>query len=420
MLSIIIPTYNEDSFDTYLAHVQNLVPLAQIIRVDSSPMAPEDRDDVTLVRVRRQERAYQMNAGVPHATHDTLLFLHADTCLPQSAPDLIEDFVKSGCDYAAFPKHFDHSHWMLRLIALTNNAQLKSMHVFLGDNGLLITKKAFAEIGGFPDIPLMEDVVLSKRLCEAGRTFFTLRVGVTTSARKFLKNGIFKTLFLMRSLRLQFLCGVHPAKLKKQYYGTDTYKLVLYAKYPHQGTVKTRLAKDIGDIKAVALYTGWVEDQIAAHNDQKYHLAISLNDHKDIEKFAILFGVEKNILAVQKGRDLGARMYNTLRENTQNGFLTLIAGTDIPSLTPEIVNEACLALTNHDIVLGPSHDGGYYLIGMKSVHKELFDKLQWSTDTVLDDTLTRIIESKLSYHILPTLRDIDTIDDLEAEGLSTE
>jgi glycosyltransferase A (GT-A) superfamily protein (DUF2064 family) len=84
----------------------------------------------------------------------------------------------------------------------------------------------------------------------------------------------------------------------------------------------------------------------------------------------------------------------------------------VPDISPIIVDEALSALESHDIVLGPAHDGGYYLIGMNRLNKALFKGINWGSEDVLQDTLTRVVEFNLSFYLLPTLIDIDSVDDL--------
>ena len=90
----------------------------------------------------------------------------------------------------------------------------------------------------------------------------------------------------------------------------------------------------------------------------------------------------------------------------------IIVGTDIPDLSKEVIIKAFELLDSNDVVIGPAKDGGYYLLGMKKMHTKLFDKIEYSTSSVLSETLLKIKELNLTYHLLPELRDIDTEEDL--------
>ncbi|MBL0110440.1 MAG: glycosyltransferase [Saprospiraceae bacterium] len=93
----------------------------------------------------------------------------------------------------------------------------------------------------------------------------------------------------------------------------------------------------------------------------------------------------------------------------------LIIGSDCPGITNDIIEQAYTALDFHDVVIGPSHDGGYYLLGMNTLIPELFQHIPWSTDQVLLETIKVLQHKRLLYKLLPTLRDVDTIEDWEAE-----
>ena len=117
----------------------------------------------------------------------------------------------------------------------------------------------------------------------------------------------------------------------------------------------------------------------------------------------------------QVGEDLGARMARTFQDGLESSYHSLIIlGTDIPGITPQIVTQALTSLTEHDLVLGPTVDGGYYLIGLRKHVPELFQDIPWSTDQVYARTEHKAKALGLSLKILPTLRDIDTIEDLQA------
>jgi rSAM/selenodomain-associated transferase 2 len=161
-------------------------------------------------------RSLQMNAGAGAAQGDVLLFLHADTRLPENADRLVLDgLARSGCTWGRFDVRFDGG-GLLRVVAAMMNLRSRLTGIATGDQALFVTRAAFERVGGFPAIALMEDVALSVRLKRFGRPC-ALRARVTTSARRWRKHGTLRTVLLMWRLRLRFFLGADPAKLARAY-----------------------------------------------------------------------------------------------------------------------------------------------------------------------------------------------------------
>jgi len=159
-------------------------------------------------------RAAQMNAGAAAATGDALLFLHADTRLPDDAGRLVRDGLARRA-WGRFDVRFDAGGW-LRLVALTMNARSRLTGIATGDQAMFMTRAAFDQAGGFPDIALMEDIALSARLKQLGRPL-CLSARVTTSGRRWRAHGMLRTILLMWRLRLAFFLGSDPGELARQY-----------------------------------------------------------------------------------------------------------------------------------------------------------------------------------------------------------
>ncbi len=186
-------------------------------------------------------------------------------------------------------------------------------------------------------------------------------------------------------------------------------------KNPVKGKVKTRLAKSIGNEKALQIYkmllhyTGNIVAQLK--NCDKaifYSDFIDKNDMWDKDFYQKY---------VQDGSDLGERMKNAFAFEFQNKYeKVLIIGTDCHELKTEMLQKAFETLDNNDVVIGPAIDGGYYLLGMKSLHKELFENIPWSTENVLLDSINILKKLQLKYHLLPALSDIDTEDNIGELG----
>lgn len=159
-------------------------------------------------------RAAQMNAGAAAATGDALLFLHADTRLPQDAERLVLDGLRRR-SWGRFDVSFDEGGW-LRLVAMMMNARSRLTSVATGDQAMFMTRIAFEQAGGFPQIALMEDIALSARLKRVGRPL-CLAACVATSGRRWHRRGLWRTVFLMWQLRLRYFLGADPAQLARAY-----------------------------------------------------------------------------------------------------------------------------------------------------------------------------------------------------------
>jgi rSAM/selenodomain-associated transferase 2 len=220
-LSIIVPVIDEAPI--LAAALQGLAPLrsrgAEVILVDGG----SNDGTVDLARpladrliVARRGRATQMNAGAAAACGDVLLFLHADTRLPDHADRLVVDgLARSGRQWGRFDVGFDGG-GLLRLVAAMMNIRSRLTGICTGDQAIFITRAAFDAIGGFPSIALMEDIAVSTRLKRVSRPL-CLRARVTTSGRRWRKHGVLRTILLMWRLRLAYFFGADPAHLADQY-----------------------------------------------------------------------------------------------------------------------------------------------------------------------------------------------------------
>ena len=182
--------------------------------------------------------------------------------------------------------------------------------------------------------------------------------------------------------------------------------LIIFIKNPALGKVKTRLAKTVGDEKALEIYLELSritrDNASILKNIQPYVFYsdfINKNDDWSNEIF------EKR---VQSGEDLGDRMLNAFNEILQQHKHVCIIGSDCPTLSVDILNQSFDLLQNHDFVVGPSTDGGYYLLGISSTKYDfLFENMEWSTETVLSETLHRIAQNDKTIALLPYLTDVD-------------
>jgi hypothetical protein len=191
--------------------------------------------------------------------------------------------------------------------------------------------------------------------------------------------------------------------------------LVVVAKAPVPGQVKTRLIPHLTSAEAADLYRCFLEDRIIAMNSLRgVDLAIAYTPSDARGMFAP-FSRNEFSLFPQKGKDLGERLSHIFEEKLADGYDAVsIIDSDSPDLPPSNVQESFKRLLSDqaDVVFGPCHDGGYYLVGMRKPHPQLFCDISWSTETVLANTLETAKKMGVKTNLLPWWNDLDTFEDL--------
>ena len=190
--------------------------------------------------------------------------------------------------------------------------------------------------------------------------------------------------------------------------------LLFFVKNPEKGKVKTRLAASIGDERALKLYKGFLLNILSNLNKGTFLFYLCFFPADALESLRQWLG-EDYLYTPQQGEDLAERMKNGFMEAYTMGFKRVVLiGSDIPDLPLEFIEEAFTSLKEKDAVIGPSLDGGYYLIGFKdkTFSSQVFKGIPWSTERVFEQT-TKILEREgLTVHFLKPLRDIDKVEDL--------
>ncbi len=220
--SIIMPVLNEE-----VVLERYLIPLTQQCAHHEYELLIVDggSTDATVAIAERfgkviyseRGRATQMNCGAQAAKGDILLFLHADTLLPQNAFDAVEDaFSSSKVVAGAFRVCFNCDRLPYRLVAFATNLRSRLTNVFTGDQAYFIRAESFREVGGYPDQPLMEDLEIITRLRTVGRVVLIPHY-VTTSARRHEKLGLLRSVLHMWYLRTLYKFGTSPARLQQMY-----------------------------------------------------------------------------------------------------------------------------------------------------------------------------------------------------------
>jgi rSAM/selenodomain-associated transferase 1 len=186
--------------------------------------------------------------------------------------------------------------------------------------------------------------------------------------------------------------------------------LLIFAKAPTPGRVKTRLATRIGESAATAAYRRLANQTAAAAATAKVDRVTVYYDPPGNEPetmVRLLLGHEHWLYTPQAQGDLGVRLRQAFAATLTIAQRVVIIGTDCPQLDGALITSAFSALRETPLVLGPACDGGYYLIGLSCLHPELFTDIAWSTSTVLEQTLARASIASITPHILPMLEDVD-------------
>lgn len=218
-ISIIIPILNEAKIlDKTLSQLQSELGPHELIIVDglSSDDSTRIAEKYGEVITSARGRAKQLNAGAAAATGDILLFLHADIWLEPGALVAMETALSSGYIGGGFRQKIDGKNILYRMIEIAGNIRGKYLKVFYGDSGIFVARTDFEKIGGFPDLPILEEMEFSKSLRKLGKT--TLIVPhIHLSARRWEAKGIVRTTLNNWLITLLYFIGVSPEKLAKLY-----------------------------------------------------------------------------------------------------------------------------------------------------------------------------------------------------------
>lgn len=192
--------------------------------------------------------------------------------------------------------------------------------------------------------------------------------------------------------------------------------LIIFAKTPVKSKVKTRLQENLSQTAVLKLYKDFLFQTVRQakriKNCKKIIACYPDENHLYLKTLSMKFGFQ---LIKQHGRDLGERMKNAITDLLHDGYKkVVIIGCDSPTLPKEYIEKAFYVLNKKSLVIGPSCDGGYYLIGVRGAAPAIFNNIKWGTNEVLKETLKRIPKKMLpSFHLLPFWYDIDTNDDLQ-------
>ena len=188
--------------------------------------------------------------------------------------------------------------------------------------------------------------------------------------------------------------------------------LIIFIKFPELGKVKTRLALSTNNVFALEIYKLLAENIF--HEAEKLDCKTLIFYVDSTNEQKVKNWVNKDFLYLpQNGKDLGEKMLNAFEQVKSKGFeKILIIGSDVPDISKDLITNSLNELNKTDVVISPSDDGGYSLLGLKEINSFLFQNIEWSTQKVLNQTIEAIKQNKLSLTKLKTLNDIDTKEEL--------
>lgn len=227
MISIIIPAYNEENIIVKtLRHLNTLKEKAvfEIIVSDggSTDNTVEAAKPYAIIINSPKGKAKQMNHAAKHAKGEILFFVHADMIVPPGALTAIKDKIAGGCDSGGFSNVFETHNKKIKLIGklfhlrLTNKSQAEHK-LFYGDNGIFVRKEVFEKVGGFKEIPIMEDYDFSKRMLASYKVCLISEPKLIVDARRHLKDGFIRTRIKWMVIKQLYMLGVSPEKLDRWY-----------------------------------------------------------------------------------------------------------------------------------------------------------------------------------------------------------
>lgn len=416
LLAVIIPALNEAEHLPHLLHdLTRLSVPHRVIVVDGGSSDGTTSVASTAgaeVASAPPGRARQLNVGARVAAGiGTLLFLHADCRLPVGTREAISSEVERGVTSpAVFRFRLEGDEWFWRFIEFGQQMREATTGLAYGDQGLLISGEDFLAVGGYPEIPLMEDVAMLDRLRGRGRIRH-LRAEVLTSPRRYREEGRWRAWIRNTWLVTRYLAGGSPERLAASYSTRRPARpversLLVFAKAPQPGKVKTRLARAMGDERAAELYRRMGKAIIEAVRGGDFETSVLYAPAEALPAMRAWLGISLRLMP-QAGDDLGHRMNTAITEALETSRRVCLIGTDSPDVDAARVSEAFEAMAGTDVVLGPARDGGYYLIALSEPHPELFQGIPWSTDRVLEATLEQASAAGLAVRLLETLADVD-------------
>jgi rSAM/selenodomain-associated transferase 2/rSAM/selenodomain-associated transferase 1 len=420
VISVIVPVWRD--CDALLGLLAQLPPRPEIEIIVAATV--DEFDEVsnavaaeTGIRVvaGRRGRGSQMNTGASVASGTWLLFLHADSQLAPGALEEIaslstEHHIAAGC----FQFALDASGWRPRFMEWGTAQRTRWFQLPYGDQGIFVRRAVFEELGGYSEAPLMEDVDLVRRLRRVGGLHCSGR-RVVTSSRRWERDGWFRRMGRNWLLMTLYGLGMEPRRLGRRYEGRRRSVVAVLARAPSSGG-KTRLFAAIGIEPDTSLSTALLLDTVTAiegvPRTDRALVYTPIAARAEVERV-----VSKSWTCLaQRGGDLGQRMAAAFEDLHRLGYDEIVlVGSDLPTLPPSFVARALRTLRTRQatVVIGPSSDGGFYLIALRRPVEGLFEGASWSTSAVFEQTCARAKALGLSVQVVDEWYDVDDKESLQ-------
>jgi rSAM/selenodomain-associated transferase 1 len=383
--------------------------------------------------VSRPGRARQMNLGAMVARRRFLWFLHADSRLTPSALASLDRAVRTNPDsihYFDLAFH-DDGPALARVNAWGANLRSRLLRLPFGDQAFCLSTEQFRRLGGFDEsLRFGEDHLLIWRAHQNEVAVRPVGTQITSSARKYARDGwLLTTICHLWRTVAQALPQVARLLLKHRSAASKTSqqaedRLIVFTRCPDPGSCKTRLIPVLGETGAVELHKSLVQltmSSISAAVDQAVNVEIRYAGD-DLQGLRMICGdkADRMRFRPQEGNELGDRLTDALGAAFREGASKVaIIGTDCPELDFTAIATALRLLDDHDLVLGPAVDGGYYLVALRAPIVEIFAGISWGEPTVLTETLRKAQSLGFTTELLPTLADVDRAEDLQLVRATT-
>lgn len=361
-------------------------------------------------------RGLQVAEALRAVNAPKVLVLHADTDLPPHAFDLM-DRVLEKRDVGAFRLRMRTKNPILAISALNVNIRSTFTRIPFGDQAHFFRRKILAEIGGYPAIPLFEDVDFMERLKRRHIPIDFVPRAVVTSDRRYRALGYWRTTLRNWKLEIDWKKGVGADELAVRYRKGAAPKrereknaIIVFHRALRLGFVKTRIANTIGNEATLSLYRAFLTDleKNVLETDAAILPFVDCTGDPDA-----LFWPSAS---VQSGADLGQRMATSIQDAIDRGFeKVVLIGSDVPHLRKRELDAAFRLLSERDVSFGPATDGGYYLVGVNAAkfNPAIFALSAWSHNAVLHESLSLCAKAGLSVGLCGPMTDFDGVTDIE-------
>lgn len=418
MISILIPVLNDvRGLKQTLASLVTEKDGHEVLVMDGGSIdgSVELARTTPWVRVVKCEggKGARLNAGTAVAKGDVLLFLYPGTSLERGWSRGIEEAAKSdGFGLGCFRMQVDSSNPLYRLIEGVAWFRTKALQLPRGGQAMFVRASAVQKGRAFLDLPAFEDFDLARRARKQGR-LIQLKGCAVNSVHRWARRG---PLHKVGSDWISFwklLGGAQPSELAR--FGDEPHEaLVMFVKNPMPGEANSWLNDIVGGERAARMYRRSVEEILVtaqrAHVEAKaYVFYRPKNGREDMQRW--LGG--RAMLVAQKGRSNADRRANALDALFDRAVeKAVLLGTHCPAMTDRHITEAVTALHGVDVVLGPTDDGGCYLVGVDRKQRDLLVGLEWEPDGLFAEITGILDREHIPYVTLDTLKDFDSIADL--------